>query len=316
MSIRNTVLALAVVPLAMSVVTPASAGFFNNPMGNPTKGKLAGPGFIGGGPGKGNLLGGGLKGPGLIGGGPAKGGGLFGGVLKGPGAIASGPAGKRNGPGNIAIVPAKGPLETVLAGPVKAAGTAVGTVLNGAGNLAGGVGNVLKGAGNVASGGVLNAANTAANAPKDTGERKPAPAPASADKGDKGGDGKGSGGSSSPFPSLANTFSSASDGSGPPTIAPVASAATMAPAASASCLTKEYLQPGVVLFRDVCAKEWAMNSTSATSQVVSTETRACLTKEYPRAGMVLFKDTCTEEWAMNVPDRQARAQDAPAAQVR
>jgi hypothetical protein len=59
-----------------------------------------------------------------------------------------------------------------------------------------------------------------------------------------------------------------------------------------------------------------MNSTSAASQVVSTETRACLTKEYPRAGMVLFKDTCTEEWAMNVPDRQARAQDAPAARVR
>jgi hypothetical protein len=293
MSIRNTVLALAVVPLAMSVVTPASAGFFNNPMGNLAKGKLAGPGFIGGGPGKGNL---------------------FGGVLKGPGTIPSGSAGKRNGPANIAIVPAKGPLETVLAGPAKAPGTVVGTVLNGAGNLAGGVGNVLKGAGNVASGGVLSAANTAANAPKDTGERKPAPT--SADKGDKGGDGKGSGGSPPPFPSLANTFSYASDGSGPPTIAPVASAGTMAPATSASCLTKAYLQPGVVLFTDVCTKEWAMNSNSAASQVVSTETRACLTKEYPRAGMVLFKDTCTEEWAMTLPDRQARGQDAPAAQVR
>jgi hypothetical protein len=112
------VLALAVVPLAMSVVTPASAGFFNNPMGNPAKGKLAGPSFIGGGPGKGNLFGGGLKGPGFVGGGPAKGGGsLFGGVLKGPGTIASGSAGKRNGPGNIAILPAKGPLESWLVPP-------------------------------------------------------------------------------------------------------------------------------------------------------------------------------------------------------
>jgi hypothetical protein len=60
-----------------------------------------------------------------------------------------------------------------------------------------------------------------------------------------------------------------------------------------------------------------MNSTSATIQVASAETRACLTKEYPRAGMVLFKDTCTDEWAMNLPDRQARAsQDPHIAQVR
>jgi hypothetical protein len=74
---------------------------------------------------------------------------------------------------------------------------------------------------------------------------------------------------------------------------------------------KEYLQAGVVLFRDVCAKEWAMNSTSATNQVASAETRACLTKEYPRAGMVLFKDTCTDEWAMNLPDRRAQASQEP-----
>ncbi len=116
MSIRNTVLALIVVPLAMNAATPAVAGF---------KGKLAGPGFLAGGPGKGPgglfgggpkgpvLIGGGLgKGPVLIGGGPGKGAGnFFAGGLKGRGSIASGPTGKRNGfngPLNIAIGPAKG----------------------------------------------------------------------------------------------------------------------------------------------------------------------------------------------------------------
>ncbi len=78
-----------------------------------------------------------------------------------------------------------------------------------------------------------------------------------------------------------------------------------------SCLVKEYLQAGIVLFKDVCAREWAMNSTHVTNQVVAADTRACLTKEYPRAGKVLFKDTCTDEWAMNRPDRQAQASQDP-----
>ncbi len=77
-------------------------------------------------------------------------------------------------------------------------------------------------------------------------------------------------------------------------------------AAAPSCLTKEYLQSGVVLFRDVCTKEWAMNSTTLTAQPVN---RACLVKEYPQSGVVLFKDTCTNEWARN-PEQQAQGPDA------
>jgi hypothetical protein len=287
MSIRNTVLALAVVPLALSAAAPASAGFLGSPIGGTGKSKFAGPAFIGvSGKGPGNLFGGGSKGT------------VLGGGLKSPGNIVSGPGGRRNGiggPANIAIGPAKGPgtvLDTVFAGPAKAASTVVGTVFNGPGNTAG--------------------------AQKDTGDRKPAPAPASSHKGDKNNEGNGNGSSPSWLPSLVNTYSSASDGSGLPTIAPAGSASitpaaspSSAPVASASCLVKEYLQAGVVLFRDVCAKEWAMNSTSATNQVASAETRACLTKEYPRAGMVLFKDTCTDEWAMNLPDRRAQASQEP-----
>jgi hypothetical protein len=85
-------------------------------------------------------------------------------------------------------------------------------------------------------------------------------------------------------------------------------------AAAPSCLTKEYLQAGVVLFRDVCTKEWAMNSTSVPSQPVSQTNSACLTKEYPRADVVLFKDTCTNEWAMNPPEQQAQASQPPRTQ--
>jgi hypothetical protein len=77
-------------------------------------------------------------------------------------------------------------------------------------------------------------------------------------------------------------------------------------------LAKEYLQAGVVLFKDVCTKEWAMNSTTLTGQVVSAASRACLTKEYPQAGILFFKDTCTNEWAMNPPPEQ----QAEAPQVR
>jgi hypothetical protein len=42
-----------------------------------------------------------------------------------------------------------------------------------------------------------------------------------------------------------------------------------------------------------------------------------LTKENLQAGTVLFKDICTNEWAMNPPDQQAQApQTSPVPQVR
>jgi hypothetical protein len=85
-------------------------------------------------------------------------------------------------------------------------------------------------------------------------------------------------------------------------------------AAAPSCLTKEYLQADVVLFRDVCTKEWAMNSTSVTSQPVSQTNSACLIKQYPRANVVLFRDTCTNEWAMNPPEQQAEVSQPPRTQ--
>jgi hypothetical protein len=94
--------------------------------------------------------------------------------------------------------------------------------------------------------------------------------------------------------------------------APVAPAPLTAVAAPApTCLTKEYLQAGTVLFKDVCSKEWAMNSTTVASQVVSEASRACLTKENLQGGVVLFKDACTNEWAMNPPEQQAQAPQAP-----
>ena len=75
------------------------------------------------------------------------------------------------------------------------------------------------------------------------------------------------------------------------------------PRAPATCLTKEYLQTGVVLFKDVCTPEWAMNSTTVTRPVTSATARDCLTKENLANG-VLFRDVCTNEWAMNSPDQQ------------
>jgi hypothetical protein len=100
--------------------------------------------------------------------------------------------------------------------------------------------------------------------------------------------------------------------------APVAAPAPIAtPAPAPACLTKEYLQAGTVLFRDVCTNQFAMNSTTLPSQVVTAATRACLTKENLQAGTVLFKDICTNEWAMNPPDQQAQApQTSPVPQVR
>ena len=60
------------------------------------------------------------------------------------------------------------------------------------------------------------------------------------------------------------------------------------------------------MFRDVCAKEWAINTTSVTVQVAAKA--ACLTKENPQNGVVLFKDLCTNEWAMNPPPAANQAQ--------
>jgi hypothetical protein len=59
------------------------------------------------------------------------------------------------------------------------------------------------------------------------------------------------------------------------------------------------------MFRDVCSKEWAMNSTSVTTQAPARS--SCLTKENPQDGVVLFKDVCTGEWATNPPQSQAQA---------
>jgi hypothetical protein len=100
--------------------------------------------------------------------------------------------------------------------------------------------------------------------------------------------------------------------------APVTAPAPIAaPAPAPTCLTKEYLQAGTVLFKDVCTNQFAMNSTTLPSQVVTAATRACLTKENLQAGTVLFKDICTNEWAMNPPDQQAQApQTSPVPQVR
>ena len=82
---------------------------------------------------------------------------------------------------------------------------------------------------------------------------------------------------------------------GAATVAPVSTPAT---AATTTCLTKEYLDTGAVLFKDVCTQEWAMNSTNVSSKV-SAVGRSCLTKDNTQDGIILFKDVCTQEWAMN-----------------
>jgi hypothetical protein len=84
----------------------------------------------------------------------------------------------------------------------------------------------------------------------------------------------------------------------------LAGAATVAPfstpaaAATTTCLTKEYLDTGAVLFKDVCTQEWAMNSTNVSNKL-SVVGRSCLTKDNAQDGVILFKDVCTQEWAMN-----------------
>ena len=84
----------------------------------------------------------------------------------------------------------------------------------------------------------------------------------------------------------------------------VVAAASPAAAATPTCLTKEYLDTGAVMFRDTCTKEWAMNSTSIDK--VSAAGRTCLTKENNQDGVVVFKDICTKEWAMNTIEQQAQ----------
>ena len=67
-----------------------------------------------------------------------------------------------------------------------------------------------------------------------------------------------------------------------------------------ACLNKQHLATGAVLFKDVCTKEWAINSTSVVGQRVN---RKCLRKSRHPDGVVMFKDICTDEWAMNTAER-------------
>ena len=73
--------------------------------------------------------------------------------------------------------------------------------------------------------------------------------------------------------------------------------ATATPPSKNTCLTKEYLATGAVLFKDTCTKQWAINSTTVASY--KPVGRACLSKKVSDDGIVIFRDTCTSEWAMN-----------------
>ena len=53
--------------------------------------------------------------------------------------------------------------------------------------------------------------------------------------------------------------------------------ATATPPSKNTCLTKEYLATGAVLFKDTCTKQWAINSTTVASHKPGG--RACLSKE-------------------------------------
>ena len=78
-----------------------------------------------------------------------------------------------------------------------------------------------------------------------------------------------------------------------------------AAAAASTCLTKQYLETGAVMFKDTCTNEWAINSTNETTQAGSSASRVCLTKENHPDGVVMFRDSCTNEWAMNTVDQLA-----------
>lgn len=86
---------------------------------------------------------------------------------------------------------------------------------------------------------------------------------------------------------------------GAATVAPISTPAT---AATTTCLTKEYLDTGAVLFKDVCTQEWAMNSTNVSNKL-SAVGRSCLIKDNAQDGVIMFKDVCTQEWAMNTVEQ-------------
>jgi hypothetical protein len=92
----------------------------------------------------------------------------------------------------------------------------------------------------------------------------------------------------------------------PPAIAATNVAFSPAATATTTCLRKEYLDTGAVMFRDVCTNEWAINSTDVNNKMSSIG-RACLTKSADPGGIVMFKDTCTNEWAMNTSEQQFQA---------
>jgi hypothetical protein len=73
--------------------------------------------------------------------------------------------------------------------------------------------------------------------------------------------------------------------------------ATATPPSKNTCLTKQYLATGAVLFKDTCTKQWAINSTAVATHKPAS--RTCLRKEVSDDGIVIFRDTCTNEWAMN-----------------
>jgi hypothetical protein len=92
--------------------------------------------------------------------------------------------------------------------------------------------------------------------------------------------------------------------------APVAASGTMLPPlmpAGRDCLSKQLLATGAVLFKDVCTKEWAINSTGVAGQKVGGK---CLTKVTHPDGVVMFRDVCSDEWAMNTTEL-ARQRTAP-----
>jgi hypothetical protein len=73
--------------------------------------------------------------------------------------------------------------------------------------------------------------------------------------------------------------------------------ATATPPSKDTCLTKQYLATGAVLFEDTCTRQWAINSTAVTTHKPAR--RTCLRKEVSDDGIVIFRDICTNEWAMN-----------------
>jgi hypothetical protein len=111
-------------------------------------------------------------------------------------------------------------------------------------------------------------------------------------------------------------------------------AAPSQPAASnCTCLVKEYLRDGGILFRDVCTKEAAVSPPppsaetppapvasapavrapvaypAAPSQPAASNC-TCLAKEYLPEGGVLFRDVCTNEAAVSPPPQSAESPPA------